>query len=104
MPSTTEHLLNDGSWSTRGEQSPYYSLRPGHQAVLEGELDGEAIQLEVTVLRERETITVVTAQGVPLTVEAGVVEEREFKDGELHEVARLLVCQLSADDRHLLFR
>ncbi len=101
MPCTTLQLTADQSGSAR---SPYYSLRPGDRTVLEGELDGEAVQLEITVLAERETVTVVNADGIPFTIEAGVVEEREFRGGELYEVARLLVCPMSSDDRRLLLR
>ncbi|MGH9464405.1 MAG: hypothetical protein ACRD0X_02080 [Thermoanaerobaculia bacterium] len=102
MLATAKRPLADSGWSCRGEESPYYSLRPGHRQVLEGELDGEEIRLEITVLDEREAITVVTAEGEPVTVEARVVEEREFKDGELYGIARLLVCPVSSDERHLL--
>jgi hypothetical protein len=83
---------------------PYFSLRPGHRGILEAQLDGEAVRMEITVLRERESLTIVSSDGVPLTLEAGVVEEREFRDGSLRSVARLLVCPVNAEDRHLLFR
>jgi hypothetical protein len=72
--------------------------------VLEGDLDGERVHLEITVLDERELVTVVNAEGIPLTIEARVVQEREFQGGELCAVARLLVCPLSVDDPHLVSR
>jgi hypothetical protein len=56
--------------------------------VLEGEDDGAEVRAEITVLRELEPIQFVTARGVPLTVLARVVEERETEDGELAEVSR----------------
>lgn len=85
---TTDFRLEDCTWSAWGRQNPYFSLRPGRQLVLEGEEDGEEVRAEITVLREVETISFVTANGVPLTVVARVVEEREFEDGEIVEVSR----------------
>jgi hypothetical protein len=85
---TSDFRLEDCTWSAWGRQNPYFSLRPGRQLVLEGEEDGEEIRVEITVLRQLETISFVTAKGVPLTVVARVVEEREFVDGELAEVSR----------------
>jgi hypothetical protein len=85
---TTDFRLENCTWSAWGRQNPYLSLRPGRQLVLEGEEDGTEIRAEMTILRELETISFTTARGVPLTVQARVVEEREFEDGELVEVSR----------------
>lgn len=85
---TTDFRLEDCTWSAWGRQNPYQSLRPGRQLVLEGEEDGAELRAEVTVLKEFETISFVTAKGVPLTVVARVIEEREFEDDELVEVSR----------------
>jgi hypothetical protein len=85
---TTDFRLEDCTWSAWGRQNPYLSLRPGRQLVLEGEEDGEELRVEITVLRELETISFQTANGVTLTVVARVVEEREFEDGEIVEVSR----------------
>ena len=80
--------LEDCTWSSQGRQNPFFMLRPGYQLILEGEEDGEEIRAEITVLREVETISFTSANGVPLTVLARVVEEREFVDGEITEVSR----------------
>ncbi|HEX6900208.1 MAG TPA: hypothetical protein VF789_10860 [Thermoanaerobaculia bacterium] len=85
---TTDFRLEDCTWSAWGKQNPYFSLRPGRQLVLEGEEDGAEIRAEITVLRQVETLTFTTARGVPMTVTARVVEEREFEDDELVEVSR----------------
>jgi hypothetical protein len=85
---TKDFLLEDCTWSAWGRQNPYFSLRPGRQLVLEGEEEGTEIRAEVTVLRDFEVISFVTGRGVPLTVTARVVEEREFEDGEIIEVSR----------------
>ncbi len=85
---TSDFLLENCTWSAWGRQNPYFSLRPGRQLVLEGEEDGTEIRAEVTVLYQFETLSFVTARGVPLTVIARVVEEREFEDGEIVEVSR----------------
>lgn len=85
---TTDFRLEDCTWSAWGRQNPYVSLRPGRQLVLEGEEDGTDLRVEITVLRQVETISFHTANGVPLTVVARVIEEREFEDGEIVEVSR----------------
>ncbi|HEV8577977.1 MAG TPA: hypothetical protein VGX68_02750 [Thermoanaerobaculia bacterium] len=85
---TNDFLLENCTWSAWGRQNPYLSLRPGRQLVLEGEEDGEEIRAEITVLQQLETISFVTARGVPLTVVARVVEEREFAGGVIVEVSR----------------
>ncbi len=85
---TSDFRLEDCTWSAWGRQNPYMSLRPGRQLVLEGEEEGAEIRAEVTMLPQLETIHFVTAKGVPLTVVARVMEEREFEDGEIVEVSR----------------
>jgi hypothetical protein len=59
---------------TTGRNS-YFILEPGFQLVLEG---GDT-KLQVTVLDETKTVGGITTR---------VVEEREWKDGELYEVAK----------------
>jgi hypothetical protein len=85
---TRDFRLEDCTWSAWGNQNPYFSLRPGRQLVLEGEDDGAEIRAEITVLRQLEVIRFTTPGGVPITVVARVVEEREFEDGEIVEVSR----------------
>lgn len=67
-----------GGFDTTG-RNPYMVLEPGFQLVLEGEDDGEDVQLEITVLHQTQRIGGILTR---------VVEEREFVDGELFEVAR----------------
>jgi len=85
---TSEFRLESCTWSAQGRQNPFFNLRPGYQLVLEGEEDGEAVHLEITVLDRVEPVAFRTAGGAQLTVSARVVEERESKDGELAEVSR----------------
>lgn len=68
----------------------YFILRPGHQLVLEGEEDGAAIELIITVLDETKTVD---------GVETRVVEERESEDGEIIEISRnyFAVCTQTGD-------
>jgi hypothetical protein len=71
-----------------GRQNPYFSLNPGDQLVLAGEDDSERIDLQITVKDQTRTIRFDTPAGRTLTIEARVVEEREWIDGELVEVSR----------------
>ena len=67
-------------------RSPYMVLEPGFQLVLEG---GDA-KLQITVLDETKTVDGVVTR---------VVEEREWKDGKLYEVARnyFAMCEQTKD-------
>lgn len=56
--------------------NPYFPLRPGSRWVYEGETDGEAERIEVEVLDERRTV---------MGIDAVVVRDRAFVDGELAE-------------------
>ncbi|HEX5758102.1 MAG TPA: hypothetical protein VF121_02810 [Thermoanaerobaculia bacterium] len=90
---TTDFRIEDCTWSAWGRQNPYLQLRPGRQLVLEGEEDGTEVRAEVTMLHQLETIHFTTAKGVPRTVVARVMEEREFEDGEIVEVSRNWVAR-----------
>ncbi len=90
---TTSFRLEDCTWSAKGSQNPYFSLRPGYQLVLEGDDEGTAVRAEVTMLRQFEKVSFVTENGTSLTVRTRVMEEREFEDGELHEVSRNWVAR-----------
>jgi hypothetical protein len=57
--------------------NPFFPIDVGRQLILTGEEEGEAVVLQVTVLDRTRTIAGVTTR---------VVEEREFRDGELAEV------------------
>jgi len=67
-------------------RNEYFIMEPGFQLVLEGH--GET--LHITVLEETRTIDGVTTR---------VVEEREWKDGELYEVSRnyFAMCEGTKD-------
>lgn len=68
----------------------YFILKPGHQLVLEGEEDGEVVELIITVLDETKTVD---------SVETRIVEERESEGGEIIEVSRnyFAVCTQTND-------
>ena len=59
--------------------NPFFILKPGFQATIEGTEDGVLVRLVITVLDETLTIQ---------DIETRVVEERETEDGELVEVSR----------------
>ena len=67
-------------------RNPYFILEPGHQLVLEG---GDT-KLQITVLNDTKTVDGVTTR---------VVEEKEWKGGKLHEVARnyFAICPQTKD-------
>jgi hypothetical protein len=73
------------SLKTAGK-NPYFVLMPGHQLVLEG----GGVKLQITVLDETKVVA---------GVETRVVEEREWKDGQLAEVARnyFAFCEQTRD-------
>jgi hypothetical protein len=89
---TRDFRVEDCTWSSRGEDNPFLSLRPGYQLVLEGEEedDGEVVHIEavITVLHQKKRITFESAGGETISLKARVVEERESEDGELVEVSR----------------
>jgi len=67
-------------------RNPYFVLEPGFQLVLEG----DDTRLQITVLEETKTVDGVITR---------VVEEREWKDGKLHEVAKnyFAMCEQTKD-------
>ncbi len=67
-------------------RNPYFILEPGHQLVLEG----GGTKLEITVLDQTRKID---------GVQTRVVEEREWKKGQLYEVARnyFAICEDTKD-------
>lgn len=70
-------------------RNPYFVLEPGFQLVLEG---GDT-KLEITVLNETKKVDGVNTR---------VVEEREWKDGKLYEVAKnyFAICEQTKDVFH----
>lgn len=67
-------------------RNPYVVLEPGFQLVLEG----DDTKLQITVLDQTKQVAGVTTR---------VVEEREWKDGKLYEVARnyFAICEATKD-------
>lgn len=96
---TTDFFIEDCSFSNRSRDNRFFSLWPGDRLVLEGEEDGEELQVIITVQQETETISFTTERGVPLTVRTRVVEERESEEGELVEVSRnwFALCRETGD-------
>jgi hypothetical protein len=78
-------LLASCKLQTTGK-NPYFVLEPGYQLVLEG----GGVKLEVTVLDETKKVG---------GVETRVVEEREWKNGQLYEVAKnyFAFCEQTKD-------
>jgi hypothetical protein len=84
---TTQFPLDECTWSSAGRNA-HFSLRTGDWLLLEGDDDGEFVQVQIRVLNQTKRITFTDEEGESLTVYARVVEEREWKDGELVEVSR----------------
>jgi hypothetical protein len=84
-----EFILDDCDLSSTGKNS-YFFLQPGYKLALEGEEDGEAVQLIVTVLSDTKMVD---------GIETRVVEERESVDGELAEISRnyFAICTETGD-------
>jgi hypothetical protein len=92
---TTDFRLEDcNGFRIRGE-NPFFILRPRYQLVFEGEEDGAAIHLEITVLNKTKTIDV---PGLG-KVRTRVVQEVETADGELTEISRnfFAICKRTND-------
>jgi hypothetical protein len=83
---TTQFDLDECTFSANGRNA-HFSIRPGDRLVLEGLEDKELVQVEITVLHQTRQITFVEEDDA-VTVSTRVIEEREWKDGELVEVSR----------------
>ena len=70
--------LEKCNFVSTGENS-YFILKPGYQVTLEGEEDGEELQLVITVLKETKIVN---------GIETRVVEEKETEGGNLVEISR----------------
>lgn len=73
---TQDFHLERCTWTSSGANL-FFALIPGVQQVLQGEEDGEAVEITMTVLDETEEID---------GAATGVIEDRETVDGELIEV------------------
>lgn len=74
----TSFNLENCNFDSTGENS-YFILKPGYKVILEGEEDGEELQLTITVLNETKVVD---------GVETRVLEERETEGGTLVEISR----------------
>jgi hypothetical protein len=74
----TSFNLESCDFASTGENS-YFILKPGFQAILEGDESGEELQLTMTVLNETKVVD---------GIETRVLEERETEGGNLVEVSR----------------
>lgn len=74
----TSFDLENCSFASTGENS-YFILKPGYQVTLEGEEDGEELQLVITVLNETKIVN---------GIETRVIEEKETEGGNLVEISR----------------
>src|SRR5262245_1374324 len=78
---TQDFGLERCSFSSVGGNA-YFNLDPGTLSVLKGEDDGEEVELRITALNATREIAFRTASGRLLRVEARVIEEREWADGD----------------------
>src|SRR5215216_5313285 len=91
---TSDFRLEDCQFKTRGE-NPYFILKPGFQAVFEGEEDGATVQLVITVLDKTKTVNLPDIG----EIRTRVVEERETADGQPAETSRnfFAICNKTND-------
>lgn len=96
---TADFAIERCGFANSGAQNPYFSLQPGRRLVLEGDDDGEAVRLELTILALTRVVDFVAPNGQAMRVVTRVLEEREWKDGELAEVSRnfLARCKQTND-------
>jgi hypothetical protein len=85
---TSDFDIGQCRFEPTGRQNPYFSLDPGDRATFEGEEDGAAVRLEITVENETRTIAFKNPDGVTMSVQARLIVEREWHDGEVVEVSR----------------
>jgi hypothetical protein len=101
---TSRFALDDCAWSNSG-RNQYFSIRPGDWLLLEGRDDGELVRVQIKVLNDTKRITFTDVEGESLTVYARVVEEREWRNGELVEVSRNYFARcIQTGDIYLLLR
>jgi len=72
-------IREDSNNFTATGKNSYFILEPGFELVYEGNEDGEKVKLVITVLNETKKLG---------EIETRVVEEREWKNGELAEVSK----------------
>jgi hypothetical protein len=74
----TDQPLENCNFASIGKND-YFILEPGYQIILEGEEDGEKLQLIMSVMNETKIVD---------GVETRVVEEKETEGGNLIEISR----------------
>jgi hypothetical protein len=84
---TSDFSIERCKFEPNGRQNPYFSLNPGDQVTLEGEDEGAALKVEITVDDATKPFTFQTPKGAKITLVARVIVEKEWVDGELVEVS-----------------
>ncbi len=81
--------LDECDLAPNGSNS-YFFLEPGYKLILQGQDDGDRLELVVTVLNETRSVN---------GTETRIVEERESENGELVEVSRnyMAICLQTGD-------
>ena len=81
----TDQPLENCNFASTGKNE-YFILEPGYQVILEGEEDGEKLQLVMTVLNETKVVN---------GIKTRIVEEKETEGSNLIEVSRnyFAMCQ-----------
>lgn len=84
-PWQAEFGISNCNMVTEG-RNPYFVMEPGFQLVLEG----DDTKLQITVLDETKTVDGIVTR---------IVEEKEWEDGELYEIARnyFAICEGTKD-------
>jgi hypothetical protein len=75
---TRQFFINKNDLSSIGK-NPYFILQPGYQLVFKGREAGKKLMATITVLNKTKIINGVTAR---------IVEERDYEDRKLIEIAR----------------
>lgn len=94
---TTDYRIEDCRFVPYGK-NPFFLLQPGYQLRLEGEEDGEDIEVVKTVLRDKEVMHI-EVNGHTRRVRTRVLLEEEWADGEQTEVSwnYYSVCRKTGD-------
>ncbi len=94
---TDEFFIEECRFKAQGDNM-FFPLQPGHQLYLAGDDEGEFVELYITVLKKTKEITL-TIDGKKKKIKTRIVEEREFKDGELVEISKnyFAVCEETGD-------
>jgi len=85
---TTDFDIGQCKFEPNGRQNPYFSLEPGDRSTFEGEEEGAAVRLEITVENETRTIVFKNSDGATKSIQARLIVEREWHDGEVVEISR----------------